>query len=303
MGRSRRRHAARARGARDRSAAAPAPRSSPSARFRHAPPAALVHVLKVCNGYSNNVLHFASDAIGGPHVVETIARSVVPEALRGRSRSTTALAAAARTGSSTRGHRHPARSSTRGSRRSTARSRTLPVSGVDPGTLKERLLDHRRFVVGKTGTFGSQGASALVGLLRSRRYGTVAFAVLDHGVACPTPANAMTRSCARSSTPSMRSRGRTRRPFAPGVHAREGRLTITEPSWARGSAASRRRAAVDRDDGAAHERGLVRSEKAHDRGDVLRRPQAPERDLGELPLAPARSAHRLRERPASARSR
>jgi D-alanyl-D-alanine carboxypeptidase len=59
------------------------------------------------------------------------------------------------------------------------------VSGVDPGTLKERLLDHRRFVVGKTGTFGSQGASALVGLLRSRRYGTVAFAVLDHGVAVP----------------------------------------------------------------------------------------------------------------------
>jgi D-alanyl-D-alanine carboxypeptidase/D-alanyl-D-alanine-endopeptidase (penicillin-binding protein 4) len=61
----------------------------------------------------------------------------------------------------------------------------LPVSGVDPGTLQERLLDRRRFVVGKTGTFGSEGASALVGLLRSPRYGTVAFAVLNHGVAVP----------------------------------------------------------------------------------------------------------------------
>jgi D-alanyl-D-alanine carboxypeptidase/D-alanyl-D-alanine-endopeptidase (penicillin-binding protein 4) len=61
----------------------------------------------------------------------------------------------------------------------------LPVSGVDPGTLKERLLDHRRYVVGKTGTFGSVGPSALVGLLRSPRYGTVAFGVLN--TASPVP--------------------------------------------------------------------------------------------------------------------
>jgi D-alanyl-D-alanine carboxypeptidase/D-alanyl-D-alanine-endopeptidase (penicillin-binding protein 4) len=146
----------------------------------------LVHVLKVCNGYSNNVLHFASDAIGGPHVVETIARSVVPEALRGE----ITIDNGAGGGSTNRLSPRAATAILRAlDARLTALHGTitdvLPVSGVDPGTLKERLLDHRRFVVGKTGTFGSQGASALVGLLRSRRYGTVAFAVLDHGVAVP----------------------------------------------------------------------------------------------------------------------
>ena len=40
-------------------------------------------------------------------------------------------------------------------------------------------------VVGKTGTFGSVGASALVGVLRTRRYGLVTFAVLNHGIAVP----------------------------------------------------------------------------------------------------------------------
>jgi D-alanyl-D-alanine carboxypeptidase/D-alanyl-D-alanine-endopeptidase (penicillin-binding protein 4) len=36
--------------------------------------------------------------------------------------------------------------------------------------------------VGKTGTFGEYGASALIGALRSRERGTVYFAILNHGV-------------------------------------------------------------------------------------------------------------------------
>jgi D-alanyl-D-alanine carboxypeptidase/D-alanyl-D-alanine-endopeptidase (penicillin-binding protein 4) len=146
----------------------------------------LVHVLKICDGYSNNVLHFASNAIGGPHVVESIARSVVPEALR----SEITIDNGAGAGKTNRLSPRAAAAILRVlDTRMTALHGTitdvLPVSGVDPGTLKERLLDHRRFVVGKTGTFGSEGASGLVGLLRSQRYGTVAFAVLDHGVPVP----------------------------------------------------------------------------------------------------------------------
>ena len=43
----------------------------------------------------------------------------------------------------------------------------------------------RGIVVGKTGTFGSEGASALAGALRTKQFGIVTFAVLNHGVAVP----------------------------------------------------------------------------------------------------------------------
>jgi D-alanyl-D-alanine carboxypeptidase/D-alanyl-D-alanine-endopeptidase (penicillin-binding protein 4) len=63
----------------------------------------------------------------------------------------------------------------------------LPVSGIDDGTLRRRLdgpgeLGH---VVGKTGTYGDYGASALIGALATSDQGTVYFAVLNHGVAVP----------------------------------------------------------------------------------------------------------------------
>jgi D-alanyl-D-alanine carboxypeptidase/D-alanyl-D-alanine-endopeptidase (penicillin-binding protein 4) len=146
----------------------------------------LLHVLKACNGYSNNVLHYASDAIGGPHAVEAIARGVVPEAMRDE------IIIDNGAGGGTTNRMSP-RAAVAILRALDARTRAighgitdvLPVSGVDPGTLMERLLDRRRYVVGKTGTFGSVGSSALAGLLRSPRYGTVAFAVLNHGVPVP----------------------------------------------------------------------------------------------------------------------
>jgi D-alanyl-D-alanine carboxypeptidase len=61
------------------------------------------------------------------------------------------------------------------------------VNGFDAGTLRNRLGDdrYRGRIVGKTGTYGSVGASALVGMLRSGKYGPVAFAILNSGVPVP----------------------------------------------------------------------------------------------------------------------
>src|SRR6185437_3793371 len=66
-------------------------------------------------------------------------------------------------------------------------SDVLPVAGVDFGTLEARLDEAGAAgrVVGKTGTYGSYGASALIGAIRTRDRGTVYFAILDHGVPVP----------------------------------------------------------------------------------------------------------------------
>jgi len=146
----------------------------------------LLHVVKWLNGYSNNVFHYASASIGGPAAVETIARASVPDAFRDE----ITIENGAGGGTTNRLSPRVAVALLRALDRTLIATQhtvtdVLPVSGVDPGTLHERLLDRPRFVVGKTGTFGSVGASALAGLVRSRRYGTVAFAVLNHGVAVP----------------------------------------------------------------------------------------------------------------------
>jgi D-alanyl-D-alanine carboxypeptidase len=63
----------------------------------------------------------------------------------------------------------------------------LPVSGVDEGTLRDRLNGpgEAGHVVGKTGTFGDYGASALIGAIPTTDLGTVYFAILNHGVPVP----------------------------------------------------------------------------------------------------------------------
>jgi D-alanyl-D-alanine carboxypeptidase/D-alanyl-D-alanine-endopeptidase (penicillin-binding protein 4) len=63
----------------------------------------------------------------------------------------------------------------------------LPVAGVDAGTLHDRLNapDQAGRVVGKTGTFGDFGASALIGAIPTSDQGTVYFAILNHGVPVP----------------------------------------------------------------------------------------------------------------------
>jgi D-alanyl-D-alanine carboxypeptidase/D-alanyl-D-alanine-endopeptidase (penicillin-binding protein 4) len=149
----------------------------------------LLAVLKALNGYSNNVFHFASDAIGGPRAVETIARAAVPA----DQRAEILIANAAGGGSLNRISPRAAVALLHALAAELARlgrdvTAVLPVSGIDQGTLRERLLEApagRGIVVGKTGTFGSEGASALAGMLRTRRYGIVTFAVLNHGVPVP----------------------------------------------------------------------------------------------------------------------
>jgi D-alanyl-D-alanine carboxypeptidase/D-alanyl-D-alanine-endopeptidase (penicillin-binding protein 4) len=63
----------------------------------------------------------------------------------------------------------------------------LPVAGIDEGTLRDRLnaTGEAGRVVGKTGTFGSYGASALIGAIATTDRGTVYFAILNHGVPVP----------------------------------------------------------------------------------------------------------------------
>ena len=146
----------------------------------------LLHVLKACNGYSNNVFHYASDTIGGPKAVEALSRDAVPVAFRDEITIDNGAGAG-------KTNRLSPRAAVAILRALDARTRALghtitdvlPVSSVDPGTLAERLLDRPRYVVGKTGSFGSVGASSLVGLLRSSRYGIVAFGVLNAGVPVP----------------------------------------------------------------------------------------------------------------------
>ena len=149
----------------------------------------LLVMLKALNGYSNNVFHFASDVIGGPAAVAAAARASVDPALRDQ----IVIANAAGAGTENRISPRAAVAILAALGRELARhGRTLPdvlpVSGIDAGTLRERLLDPpagRGIVVGKTGTYGSQGASALAGVLRTKRYGVVTFAILNHGVAVP----------------------------------------------------------------------------------------------------------------------
>lgn len=63
----------------------------------------------------------------------------------------------------------------------------LPVAGIDEGTLRDRLNGPTEagHVLGKTGTFGDYGASALIGAIATNDRGTVYFAILNHGVPVP----------------------------------------------------------------------------------------------------------------------
>ncbi len=146
----------------------------------------LVRVVKSLNCYSNNVFHLAADALGGAHVVEEHARAHLAPELRAE----VVIDNAAGAGTTNRMSPRAAVGLLRALAIDLARAgmdltATLPVSGIDPGTLAERLPEQPGIVVGKTGTFGSVGASALVGALVTARHGVVYFAVLNHGLAVP----------------------------------------------------------------------------------------------------------------------
>jgi len=143
----------------------------------------LVRILKWLNDYSNNVFQLLAEQIGGPGVVDAVARANLPPGLRSEITITDA------TGEhpADRMSPHAAVALLRAldaelTRQGLSFVDIFPVSGIDRGTLEERLLDHRGMVVGKTGTFPSYGASALVGIARTRRWGTVTFAILNSWV-------------------------------------------------------------------------------------------------------------------------
>jgi D-alanyl-D-alanine carboxypeptidase/D-alanyl-D-alanine-endopeptidase (penicillin-binding protein 4) len=146
----------------------------------------LLALAKSLNDYSNNIFKPLADAAGGAAAVEALARTAVPASMRPE----ITLGDGAGTDARNRLSPRAAVKLLRALEQELALSGhglfdILPVAGVDQGTLHDRLNapeDVGR-VVGKTGTFGDYGASALIGAIPTSDRGTVYFAILDHGVA------------------------------------------------------------------------------------------------------------------------
>jgi D-alanyl-D-alanine carboxypeptidase/D-alanyl-D-alanine-endopeptidase (penicillin-binding protein 4) len=144
----------------------------------------MIPLVKALNGFSNNIFAPFARAVGGIAEVEAIARASVPAEMRDEIVLGDGAGAHARNRISPRAavgilralHHELAKSGH-------TLADVLPVAGIDDGTLRHRLdgpgeLGH---VVGKTGTYGSYGACALAGALRTRR-GPVYFAILNRNV-------------------------------------------------------------------------------------------------------------------------
>lgn len=148
----------------------------------------LLPLLKSLDDYSNNIVAPLAQAAGGAAAVQRLARASVPEPMQAEitlgdgagtdprnrlsPRAAVKLLRALEQQLASTGHALPD---------------VLPVSGVDAGTLHDRLNGPRAAgrVVGKTGTYGDYGASALIGAIRTRDQGEVYFAILNHGVPVP----------------------------------------------------------------------------------------------------------------------
>jgi D-alanyl-D-alanine carboxypeptidase/D-alanyl-D-alanine-endopeptidase (penicillin-binding protein 4) len=148
----------------------------------------LLELAKQLNDYSNNIFKPLADAAGGAIAVEAVARMSVPAGMRAEIR----LGDGAGTDARNRLSPRAAVKLLRALEQELARSGhrlvdILPVAGVDAGTLHDRLNapDQAGRVVGKTGTFGDFGASALIGAIPTSDQGTVYFAILNHGVPVP----------------------------------------------------------------------------------------------------------------------
>ena len=148
----------------------------------------LLSLVKSLNDYSNNVFKPLADAAGGPAEVESFARSLLPQEMRAEIQ----LGDGAGTDERNRLSPRAAVKLLRALEQELAKSGhtlvdALPVSGIDDGTLRTRLAGPglTGHIVGKTGTFGDYGASALIGAIPTSDLGTVYFAILDHGVPVP----------------------------------------------------------------------------------------------------------------------
>lgn len=148
----------------------------------------LLALAKSLNDYSNNIFKPLADEAGGAASVESLARSAVPAAMRGE----ITLGDGAGTDPMNRLSPRAAVNLLRALDKELqatghALFDILPVAGIDDGTLRHRLdgPGEAGRVVGKTGTFGDYGASALVGAISTSDQGTVYFAILNHGVPVP----------------------------------------------------------------------------------------------------------------------
>jgi len=148
----------------------------------------LLPLAKSLNDYSNNIFKPLADAAGGAAAVEAVARSAVP----GSMQSEIKLGDGAGTDPTNRLSPRAAVKLLRALEEELKKSGhvltdILPVCGIDDGTLRRRLdgPDEVGRVVGKTGTYGDYGASALVGAIPTSDRGTVYFAILNHGVPVP----------------------------------------------------------------------------------------------------------------------
>lgn len=148
----------------------------------------LLPLAKSLNDYSNNIFKPLADAAGGAAAVEAVARSAVPSAMQ----SEITLGDGAGTDPTNRLSPRAAVKLLRAleaelKKSGHALTDILPVSGIDDGTLRRRLDGPEEVgrIVGKTGTYGDYGASALVGAIPTSDRGTVYFAILNHGVPVP----------------------------------------------------------------------------------------------------------------------
>jgi D-alanyl-D-alanine carboxypeptidase/D-alanyl-D-alanine-endopeptidase (penicillin-binding protein 4) len=170
----------------DNSAAAMATGPERRLVIHHSQP--LLSLTKSLNDYSNNIFKPLADAAGGAPAVEALARGEVPAIMQAE----IILGDGAGTDPSNRLSPRAAVTLLRVLERELASSGhslydILPVSGIDEGTLRKRLdgPGEAGHVVGKTGTFGDYGASALIGAIATNERGTVYFAILDHDVPVP----------------------------------------------------------------------------------------------------------------------
>jgi len=145
----------------------------------------LVPLVKALNDYSNNIFADFADAAGGIAAVQAVARASVPTAMSDE------IVLGDGAGANPRNRLSPraAVELLRALADELAKSKhsladVLPVAGIDEGTLRHRIdgPGERGHVVGKTGTYGDYGASALAGALRTRDRGVVYFAILNHNV-------------------------------------------------------------------------------------------------------------------------
>lgn len=150
----------------------------------HASPPLLRH-LKDFNSHSNDVFHEFSRQIGGPEAVQRILR----ESVFGVPRSSIVIDNAAGDGRNNQLTPRAVVAMFEALGR-TLKARglsfpdVLPVAGVDPGTLKDRLAAprYRGTVVGKSGTVRVLRIVTLAGVAYTRKFGRTFFAVMTRGV-------------------------------------------------------------------------------------------------------------------------